>query len=153
MKDGVHPLIIYIHIMRESGKIGSRHDVLVRRLQGTSWRFQSFYADFRESMCIHLGIMQSQLSLFSPIATRRALSPSQMRRCSWFIDRLPGSSSGWSSSTSLDARKANAIGTSSDSDPSANGDMRDPVSLRFKKAKDRSASMPNPKGSSSLPVW
>ena len=45
----LQPLVIFIQIYREDAT-SARHDVSVRRVQGTSWRFQTFYAAFRDQV-------------------------------------------------------------------------------------------------------
>lgn len=45
----LQPLVIFVQVYREDAT-SARHDVSVRRVQGTSWRFQSFYAAFRDQV-------------------------------------------------------------------------------------------------------
>ena len=68
-----------------------RHDVSVRRVMGTSWRFQSFYVAFRTQMSRQLGMTDySQLSLFSPMPQRRLLTPQQQQPSVFWTASAPG---------------------------------------------------------------
>ena len=79
----VHPLVVSIQLFRESAS-SPRHDVQVRRVQGTSWRFQAFYADFRRAISHELGLLETQLSIFSPMTQKRTIAPAAMRPATYW---------------------------------------------------------------------
>jgi len=86
----IQPLVIFIQLFREN-PASPRHDVSVRRVMGTSWRFQSFYVAFRTQMSRQLGMTDySQLSLFSPMPQRRLLTPQQQQPSVFWTASAPG---------------------------------------------------------------
>ncbi len=79
------PLVVYIQILRES-QHSPRHDLQVRRVQGTTWHFQSFYTSFRNAIAKQLGLSNyQQLSLFSPFHAAR--EPARREPSLWFSGR------------------------------------------------------------------
>ena len=84
----LQPLVVHVQILRETAT-SPKHDVSVRRVQGTSWRFQNFYVAFRSQMSHHLGLGDyTQLSLFSPMVTKRTTPAAMTQRpSSWFAER------------------------------------------------------------------
>jgi len=150
----LQPLVVFIRVLRENAA-SPRHDVSVRRLQGTSWRFQTFYAAFREQMTANLGLADyTQLSLYSPITHTRQLSPSQLRASSWFMTRGPdGAAAGSSSSSGGFGVAANASPSLDPSawpvpHPSVAGEISSnrPACARFKRTSSSSLSLPAPTG-------
>ena len=80
----IQPLVIFIQLFRES-RTSPRHDISVRRVQGTNWRFRLFYTAFRSQVSQQLGMADySQLSLFSPMQPRRTLPPSSNEPLSYW---------------------------------------------------------------------
>lgn len=66
-----------------------RHDISVRRVQGTSWSFQAFYSNFREEISGQLGMSDyTQLSLYSPMVQKR--KPLNQRASSWCVRAVLG---------------------------------------------------------------
>ena len=54
------------------------------RAQGTSWRFRAFYTLFRKGLSEQLGFGNyEQLSLYSPMISKRSLLPSQQQPSAW----------------------------------------------------------------------
>jgi hypothetical protein len=43
---GLHSLVVFVQMFRENAD-SPRFDVCVKRVEGTSWRFQSFYGGLR----------------------------------------------------------------------------------------------------------
>lgn len=157
----LQPLVIFIHVLRENAA-SPRHDVSVRRLQGTSWRFQTFYSAFREQMTANLGLADyTQLSLYSPIAHKRQLSPSQLRASSWFFSRGPdGAAAGSSRSSGGFGVAANA---SPSRDPSTwpvphlsvadEASSSRPACARFKRTSSSSSSLSLPAPTGGANGW
>ena len=108
----------------------SRHDVSVRRVMGTSWRFQSFYVAFRTQMSRQLGMTDySQLSLFSPMPQRRLLTPMQQQPSVFWTAAAPGARGARSkreSELSLPASRNSPPG------PGGGDDERSPLFKRTK---------------------
>jgi len=76
------PLIVFVQVLKEN-ESSPRHDISVRRVQGTSWSFQAFYSNFREEISRQLGMSDyTQLSLYSPMVQKR--KPLNQRASSWF---------------------------------------------------------------------
>jgi hypothetical protein len=80
----------WCHVAGESAG-SSRHDISVRRLQGTTWRFRAFYTTFRVHISTQLGMTDyAQLSLFSPMLQRRQVPPAQQQPISYWADAGTG---------------------------------------------------------------
>lgn len=79
------PLIVYVQVVKENAT-SPRHDISVRRVQGTAWSFQAFYSAFRDEVARQLGMSDyAQLSLYSPIVQKRL--PAQQRVSSAWMTR------------------------------------------------------------------
>jgi len=148
------PLVVFIHVLKESAA-SARHDVSIRRVQGASWRFQTFYSAFREQMSHQLGLSgYMQLSLYSPLVTKRTLSPSQQRASSWFAERTTLTGDGMARAG--DGRPVHPSAQPSASPPIGRGMTESGAELtaqgtedepRFKRTKTNALSMPMPIGS------
>ena len=67
----------------EAENVGKFH-VRLRRTQGSHWRFQAFYAEFRKAFSENLGLSdERQLSFYSPMQTKRTLEQANAAAPGW----------------------------------------------------------------------
>lgn len=95
------PLRISIQIFAAESENAGKHHVRVRRTQGSHWRFQAFYTEFRRAFSAQLGLADEKvLSTFSPMLPKRVVENSpptvgwDRRRsdepaCSWTLAKRP----------------------------------------------------------------